>query len=222
MVIAFVDETDCVPRFRSPDTGRPNGAVVRPAQANGLGIARRIRTSGGPTAQPFVVRAANGWPVGPEISVVRVSSPGRWPGLGERPGLRPVNPQRSAVWLCLILPALFCFTLPAMADEPARLACTPRTFQVLPGEPIRVELTVEADSAAPVRIRIPADPLLTLRAVEKLPVERTPDGVIVHRRVVLWQALEPGTATLNALSVETQGRKLLFPQITVTARDPGP
>ena len=70
-------------------------------------------------------------------------------------------------------------------------------------------------------MHIPADPLLLLRAVEKLPIQRTREGVIVHKRVVLWQALEPGTVTMNAISVETRGRKVLFPAITITVRDPG-
>ena len=92
----------------------------------------------------------------------------------------------------------------------------------MPGEPVRLELTVQADSAAPVRLHVPADPLLMLRAVEKLPVRRTNEGVIVHKRVVIWQALEPGTVKMDAISVETQGRKLLFPEITITVSDPGP
>jgi hypothetical protein len=87
---------------------------------------------------------------------------------------------------------------------------------------MRLELTVEADSAAPVRVHIPADPLLVLRAVEKLPVQRTSEGVIVHRRVVIWQALEPGAVKMNAISVETRGRKRLFPEISITVSDPGP
>jgi hypothetical protein len=92
----------------------------------------------------------------------------------------------------------------------------------LPGEPIRAELTVQADSAAAIRMHVPADPRLRLRAVEKLPVQRIKDRLIVHKRVVIWQALEPGTVRMKAISVETQGRKLLFPEITITVSDPGP
>jgi ribosomal protein L11 len=116
---------------------------------------------------------------------------------------------------------LLLFAPAAPAQENIRLACTPRTFQVVPGEPVRVEVTVEADSAAPIRMHIPADALLVLRAVEKLPLERTTTGVIVHKRVVIWQAIEPGTVKMNALSVETQGRRLPLPEITITVRDPG-
>ncbi len=120
-----------------------------------------------------------------------------------------------------LLPLLLWFASVTMAQEHVRVDCAPRTFQVVPGEPVRLELTVEADSAAPIRMHLPADPLLLLRAVEKRPVQRTPEGVIVHRRVVIWQALEPGTVKLKAISLETQGRKWLFPEISILVRDPG-
>ncbi len=121
-----------------------------------------------------------------------------------------------------LLPPLLLFAPATMAQERIRLSIEPRTVQVVPGEPVRLELTVQADSAAPVRWHVPADPRLVLRAVEKLPVQRTQEGFIVHRRVVIWQALEPGAVTMKAISVETQGRKLLFPEITITVSDPGP
>ncbi len=114
------------------------------------------------------------------------------------------------------------FAPAAPATDGVRLDCAPRTFDVVPGQPMRLELTVQADSAAPIRVHIPGDRRLKLRAVEKLPLRRTPEGVIVHRRIVVWQGLEPGTITMKALSVETQGRKLLFPEVTITVRDPGP
>ncbi len=109
-----------------------------------------------------------------------------------------------------------------MAVESARLQSTPRTFRVIPGEPMRLELTVRADTAAPIRLHIPSDPLLKLRAIEKLPLRRTREGEIVHKRIVVWQGLEPGTVKIDALSVETRGQKLLFPEVTITVRDPGP
>ena len=108
------------------------------------------------------------------------------------------------------------------AEENARLDCTPRTFRVVPGEPMRLELTVRADSAAPVRLHVPGNPMLKLRAIEKLPVRQTPEGTIVRKRVVVWQALEPGLIKIDKLSVETKGQKLLFPEVTITVRDPGP
>ena len=52
-------------------------------------------------------------------------------------------------------------------------------------------------------------------------MQRTPEGVIVHKRVIIWQAVEPGTVKMNAISVETQGRKRLFPEVTITVSDPG-
>lgn len=122
----------------------------------------------------------------------------------------------------VLLPLLLLCTPLAMAQENVRLACEPRTVAVVPGEPVRVEFTVQSASAAPVRVHIPADPLLMLRAVEKLPVRRTAEGVIIHKRVVIWQALEPGAVTMKAISAETQGRKRLFPAITITVSDPGP
>ena len=66
-----------------------------------------------------------------------------------------------------------------MAYDNVRLQCTPRTFRVVPGEPIRLELTVRADSAAPIRLFVPDDPRLKLRALEKLPVRLTRDGCFV-------------------------------------------
>ena len=120
-----------------------------------------------------------------------------------------------------LLPLLLWFASVTMAQEHVRLDCAPRTFQVVPGEPVRLELSVQADSAAPIRMHLPADPLLLLRAIEKLPVQRTPEGILVHKRVVIWQALEPGTVKLKAISIETQGRKRLFPEITILVRDPG-
>ena len=132
-------------------------------------------------------------------------------------------PKRGRTNLASYCIALLLVFAPAtMAEENVRLQCTPRTFQVVPGEPMRLELTVRADSAAPIRWHVPADPLLTLRALEKLPMQRTQKGVIVHKRGVIWQALEPGSVKMKAISIETKGRKLLFPEITITVRDPSP
>jgi len=129
---------------------------------------------------------------------------------------------RSGTLASFLLLALLLVLAPAtMTEESVRLECTPCTFRVVPGEPMRLELTVRADAAASIRLHVPGDPLLKLRAVEKLPVRRTPEGVIVHKRVVVWQALEPGSVKIDKLSVETKGRKLLFPEVTITVRDPG-
>jgi hypothetical protein len=117
---------------------------------------------------------------------------------------------------------LLIFTQPSLAEGNVGLGCAPRTFHVVPGQPIRLALTVRADSAAPIRLHLPADPLLILRAREKFPVQRTQAGVFVHKRVMIWQALEPGTVKMKSIAVETQGRKKLFPEITIEVRDPGP
>ena len=120
----------------------------------------------------------------------------------------------------LVFPVLTIVLAPA--KEQVRLECTPDTFRVVPGEPMRLELTVRSDSAARFRWHVPNDPMLKLRAIEKLPVRRTPKGVIVHKRVVVWQALQPGVVKIDKLSVETKRRKILFPEVTITVRDPGP
>jgi len=132
-----------------------------------------------------------------------------------------VPPQTGTGALLVLLVLTAVFASAAVARERVRLECKPRTFRVVPGTPMRLELTVRADSAASIRLHVPGDPSLKLRAVEKLPVQRTPEGVIVHRRVVVWQALEPGVVKIDKLSVETKGRKLLFPEVTITVRDPG-
>jgi len=108
------------------------------------------------------------------------------------------------------------------AGESVRLDCAPREFQVVPGEPMRLQLTVCPDSAVPLRWHVPGEPLLKLRAVEKLPVRRTRDGVVVYRRVVVWQGLEPGAVTLRTLSIETRQQKLVFPEVIIVIRDPAP
>ena len=135
-----------------------------------------------------------------------------------------LSAARLSTWgaLLALMVLTVVFAPATVAQERVRLECTPRTFRVVPGEPMRLELTVRADSAAPIRLHVPGDPLLKLRALEKLPVRRTSEGVIVHKRVVVWQALEPGLVKIDRLSVETKGRKLLFPEVTITVRDPGP
>ena len=129
--------------------------------------------------------------------------------------------SRTTGVLAALLSVLLSSAPLTMAQENIRLSCAPRSFHVLPAEPVRVELTLQADSAAPVRVHVPADPLLLLRTVERQPVQRTSEGVIVHKWVVIWQALEPGAVKMNAVSAETQGRKIPFPEITITVSDPG-
>ena len=136
--------------------------------------------------------------------------------------IRRVSTRGALLILFVLFVLTVFFTLATVAQERVRPECTPRTFRVVPGEPMRLELTVRADSAASIRLHVPGHPSLKLRAFEKLPVRRTPEGVIVHKRVVVWQALEPGLVKIDKLSVETRGRRLLFPEITIAVRDPGP
>jgi len=145
--------------------------------------------------------------------------------LGRRKLSQATGPHRRVrAWGALfVLLVLTIVLAPAtVAQERVRLQCTPRTFRVVPGAPMRLELTVRSDSAASFRWHVPGDPLLKLRALEKLPVRRTPKGVFVHKRVVVWQALEPGLVKIDKLSVETKRRKLLFPEVSITVRDPSP
>lgn len=128
----------------------------------------------------------------------------------------------AAVPLGPLFALLLVFVPMSMADDSIGLDCTPRAFKVVPGEPIRLQLTVHADSAVPVRWHIPDDSLLKLRAIEKLPVRRTREGVVVYQRVVVWQGLEPGAVTINTLSVKTKGQKLPFPSVSIAIRDPVP
>jgi hypothetical protein len=125
----------------------------------------------------------------------------------------------ARISLLACLPVL---AAPAMAEDQVRLKCTPREFQVVPGEPMRLQLTVQTDSATPFRLDIPNEPRLKLRAVEKRPVRRLGDGVVIYERVIVWQGLEPGTVKIDTLSVLAQEEKRLFPEVTITIRDPAP
>ena len=124
--------------------------------------------------------------------------------------------------VCLLLVLSLVTVSGATAEEEMRLQCKPRVVQVVPGEPIRLELTVAADSTDPIRLQVPRHPLLKLRALEKSPVQRTKGGAIVHKRVIVWQGLEPGKTKITSLSIETKEKKLFFPEVTITVRDPGP
>ena len=130
--------------------------------------------------------------------------------------------RRRATAVILLAGLLLAVGSEALASDPVRLDCGPRSFRVVPGEPMRLELTVRAVSADPITWHVPSQPQLKLRAIEKFPVRRTDDGVVVHRRVLVWQALEPGTVKLKALAIETRRSKWLFPEVLITVRDPGP
>ena len=123
----------------------------------------------------------------------------------------------SALTLTLLV-----FAPAVMLADDVVLECQPRTFDVLPGEPIRSTLTVRSPSAAAFRLHVPGHPLLKLRATEKWPVKRDPTGTIIYKWIVVWQGLEPGTATVSDLSVKTKKQTRRFPKVTITIRDPGP
>ena len=101
----------------------------------------------------------------------------------------------------IILPAVV--ALSSFAAEPV-ITCEPRELRGVPGEPLRLEITVEADRAAPVQLQIPAVSNLFLRTVEKIPIQRTETGHYIQKRVIIWQGLEAGSTTLTNLTVVFQ------------------
>jgi len=103
----------------------------------------------------------------------------------------------------------------ALAGEPA-LTVEPRELRGVPGEPLRIELTVETVDAVPVRLRIPAVSNLLVRTVERIPIRRTESGRFVHQRIVIWQGLEAETVTLTNLIAETSSGRLTFPEVRIT------
>lgn len=133
----------------------------------------------------------------------------------------PMNGKTHAVFLTPPALVLLLATT-ARAEDGVRLTCTPQAFQAVPGEPLRLHLTVHAAAALRFRWHVPDEPRLQVRAIEKLPVQRTRQGVVVYQRVILWQGLEPGTVQIKTLAIETGNRKLFFPDVTITVRDPGP
>ncbi len=99
-----------------------------------------------------------------------------------------------------------------LAAEPL-LTCEPRELRGLPGEPLQLELTVETDRANPIRLRIPAVQNLFLRTVEKIPIQRTAEGRYVQKRILIWQGLEAGSATLTNLTVQLQALEKSDPKV---------
>lgn len=112
-----------------------------------------------------------------------------------------------------ILPLLFSGI--ALAGEPV-LTVEPRELRGVPGEPLRIELTVETADAVPVRLRIPAVSNLLVRTAERVPIRRTESGRFVHQRIVIWQGLEAETVTLTNLVAETSSGRLAFPEVRIT------
>jgi len=124
----------------------------------------------------------------------------------------PAFPLRAAGFLLFL-------AIPVLAlrgSEPPVLRCEPQSLAGVPGEPLKVRLTVESRSAAPVILHIPESPLLTLRAVEKFPLRLLKEKTIVQERIVIWQGLEAGTVTLDNLSAEIERTRFSFPPVKIT------
>jgi len=106
--------------------------------------------------------------------------------------------------------------LPALAGDQTVLKCEPPAIRGVPGEPLRVSLTVESPSASQVLIHIPEIPFLSLRAVEKIPVRLSGRGTVIHERIVIWQGLEAGRISLGNLTADIDGKSHAFPPIEIT------
>ncbi len=115
------------------------------------------------------------------------------------------------------------FSVNALAGEPV-LTIEPHALHGVPGEPLRVELSVETSTVTPVRMRIPETSNLVMMVVEKIPVRRTQTGTFVQKRIVIWQGIEAGQTVLTNLTAEIDGAPHLFPAIgiTVDAVEPAP
>ena len=103
-----------------------------------------------------------------------------------------------------------------LASESITLKCNPQVLRGTPGEPLKVELTIETPRAIPARVLVPAVPNLVLRTVEKLPIQRTKQGRFVQKRIVIWQGLEAGSTTLTNLTVQVGTEQQTFPSIEIT------
>lgn len=112
---------------------------------------------------------------------------------------------------------LFCILSAAtLAAGETVLTVEPQTLSGIPGEPLRVELTVETGHAAPVQVRIPSVSNLVLRTVEKIPIQRTKTGAYVQKRIIIWQGTEAGTVTLTNMTAVFQGLEETFPNLGIT------
>jgi len=103
-----------------------------------------------------------------------------------------------------------------LAAGPVVLKCHPQVLRGIPGAPLRTELIVETPDAKPIRVLIPAVSNLFLRAVEKIPIQRTADGQFIQKRIVIWQGVEAGSVTITNLSAEIDGSTNLFPVLNIT------
>lgn len=112
---------------------------------------------------------------------------------------------------CVILS----FAATALAGEPV-LTASPRELRGLPGEPLRVELTVVTPDAQPMHLSVPATSNLVVRTVEKNPIQRTADGRFVQKYTVFWQGTASGRITLTNLTAVFRDKNAVFPTIGIT------
>ncbi len=90
-----------------------------------------------------------------------------------------------------------------LAGEPV-ITCTPLQLRGVPGEPLQLEVSIETDRALPAQLRIPSNPSLLLRTVEKIPIQRAATGRYIQKRIIIWQGLEAASLTLTNLTVRFQ------------------
>jgi hypothetical protein len=112
------------------------------------------------------------------------------------------------------------FPAAAGAREPVTLTASPRELSGVAGEPLVLTLEVRLDHAADVRLKLPPDPLLHLRATETDPVSPAPGGGVIFRKRLLWQGLEPGETTLDGITVDIDGTPHRFPAVRVNIVPP--
>ncbi len=129
-----------------------------------------------------------------------------------------VTRQRLWRWVLLVL----CAAVTTYAGEPIELTRDPAVLHGLPGEPLLVELTTDTAKAWPMHLQVPAVSNLVLHTVERIPIQRTPEGRFVQKRIILWQGVEAGTSSLTNLRAEVNGTIHHFPplEITISAVEP--
>ncbi|MDD2601291.1 MAG: hypothetical protein PHO37_19070 [Kiritimatiellae bacterium] len=98
------------------------------------------------------------------------------------------------------------------------LALEPRSLSGVPGEVLRVELTVEAERAENALLRVPHTSNLVLRAIESYPVERNRHGRFVQKKALLFQGVEAGSCVMTNLLVEINGTLHPMPPLVIEVR----
>jgi len=104
------------------------------------------------------------------------------------------------------------------AAAQVKLTMEPCTLSGMPGEALRIELTLESEGAQSVVLRVPQASNLVLRAVEKYPVARTREGRFVYKRRLLLQGVEAGVTVMTNLLFEVGGEAHCFAPLTIEVR----